>query len=176
MFSTPSTNLSQFNVEPGMVVADLGCGSGEYVFDLINRIGNSGKIYALDVQNNLVEKLSNTCKQKGLTNVSVLWDDLDDENGIGLQDNSIDRAIVSNILFQVEDILRFAQQVKRILKPNGQVLVVDWSDSFNGLGPSPQSIVSADRAKDLFTRAGFTLSRDIQAGDHHYGFVMKSNI
>ena len=175
MFSTPSINLSQFHIEPGMVVADLGCGSGEYVFDIVNRLGAHGKVYALDVQKNLVEKLDNTCKQRGITNVIALWDDLDDENGIGLQDDSIDRVVASNILFQVDDVLKFALEIKRILKSTGQVLIVDWSDSFNGMGPAPHAIFTYERAKDIFERAGFTFTKDINAGDHHYGFIMKMN-
>lgn len=174
MFSTPELCLSQFNIEPGMVVADLGCGIGAYTFELAQRVTTSGKVIAVDVQKNLVESLAATCKEKNLTHVTVLWDDMDDANGIALQDASIDRIVIANILFQLDDIQKFASEVKRILKPRGQILLVEWSDSFGGLGPTPQHVISADRTQELFDKVGLVVYKTINAGDHHYGFVLQS--
>jgi len=174
MFSTPSICLSQFNIEPGMIVADLGCGSGAYTLEIASRIGSLGKVFAVDVQKGLVDKLANECKTKNLTNISVLWDDMDDANGIALQDVSIDRIVIANTLFQIEDIQKFATEVKRILKPKGSALVVDWSESFNGLGPAPQYVVTQARAQELFEKVGLFTVKTINAGEHHYGFVVQS--
>lgn len=174
MFSTPELCLSQFNVEPGMVVADLGCGMGAYTFELAHRVASTGKVIAVDVQKNIIDTLASTCKEKSLTHVSVVWDDMDDANGIALNDTSMDRIIIANLLFQLDDIQKFATEVKRILKPNGQVLLVDWADSFGGLGPTPQHIVSPERAQELFEKVGLYIHKKIAAGDHHYGFVLQS--
>lgn len=174
MFSSPSVCVSQCNIEPGMVVADLGCGSGEYTLELVKRVGPSGKVIAVDVQKPLIERLSQICKERMITNVSIVWDDMDDANGIALADASVDRIVVANILFQLDDIQKFALEVKRILKPNGSVLIVEWSDSFGGLGPAPQQIVRPERTQELFERVGLFIKKQIQAGDHHYGFVLQS--
>lgn len=173
MFSTPSKCLSQFNIEPGSIVADLGCGIGSYTFELASRVGPSGKVFAIDVQKPLVDTLAKTCKEKNLTHVSVLWDDMDDANGIALQDQSIDRIVIANTLFQIEDMQKFATEVKRILKPRGMVLIIDWSESFGGLGPVPQSIVSMTRAQEIFEKVGLFTGKTINAGEHHYGFVVQ---
>lgn len=174
MFSTPSICLSQFNIEPGMVVADLGCGIGAYTIELATRVGSLGKVFAVDVQKTLVDTLASTCKEKKLTHVSVLWDDMDDANGIALQDSSIDRIVVANTLFQLDDIQKFATEVKRILKPKGMALIVDWAESFGGIGPAPQHIVTQSRAQEIFEKAGLFTLKSISAGDHHYGFVVQS--
>ncbi len=175
MFSTPSVNLTQFHIEPGMVVADLGCGSGAYVFELLQRVGPTGKVIALDVQKALVEKLASECKKNHITNVTALWDDLDDKNGIGLNDSSVDRAVIANTLFQIEDTQKFSTEVRRILKPGGLALIIDWSDSFKGLGPTPQHVMKRERALEIFQKAGFIHRKDVNAGDHHYGFVVQCN-
>jgi ubiquinone/menaquinone biosynthesis C-methylase UbiE len=174
MFSTPSLCLSQFNLEPGMVVADLGCGSGAYTKDISVRVGSTGKVYAVDVQKGLVDKLAQECKEENLSNVSVLWDDMDDANGIALQDSSIDRIIVANTLFLLDDIQKFATEAKRILKPKGMALIIDWSESFGGLGPAPQYVVTQSRAQELFEKVGLFTVKTINAGEHHYGFVVQS--
>ena len=175
MFSTPSVNLTQFHIEPGMVVADLGCGSGAYVFEILQRVGPTGKVIALDVQKPLVEKLANECKKRHIPNVTVLWDDLDDADGIALRDSSIDRVVIANTLFQIEDVQKFATEVRRILRPRGLALVIDWSDSFGGLGPTPQTVMKKDRALEIFQKAGLEFKKDVNAGDHHYGFVVQCN-
>lgn len=173
MFSTPSVNLSQFHIEPGMVVADLGCGSGAYTSEILQRVGPTGKVFALDVQKPLVDKLANDFKSRHVVNVTVMWDDLDDANGISLKDSSIDRAVIANTLFQIDDMQKFSTEVRRILKPGGLALIVDWSDSFGGLGPTPQAVVRRDRALEIFQKAGFEFRKDVNAGDHHYGFVVQ---
>jgi ubiquinone/menaquinone biosynthesis C-methylase UbiE len=174
MFSTPSVCLSQFNLESGMVVADLGSGSGAYTFEIASRVAPLGKVYAVEVQKGLVDKLANECKQKKLTHVSVMWDDMDDANGIALQSESVDRVVIANILFQLEDIQKFATEVKRILKPKGMALIVDWAESFGGIGPAKQHVVSQDRAREIFEKVGLFTVKTINAGEHHYGFVVQS--
>jgi hypothetical protein len=61
----------------------------------------------------------------------------------------------------------------RITKSGGLILLVDWTDSFGGLGPQPRDIVSPEEAKEMFERYGATFVRDISAGAHHYGMVFK---
>lgn len=173
MFSTPSICLSQFNIEPGMIIADLGAGTGAYTLEIASRIGASGKVFAVEIQKGLVDKLVNECKEKKLTQVSVLWDDMDDINGIGLKDESVDRIVIANTLFQLDDIQKFATEVKRILKPKGSALVIDWSESFGGIGPAPQYVISQSRAQDIFEKVGLFTVKSINAGEHHYGFVVQ---
>ncbi len=173
MFSTPSICVSQFNVEPGMVCADLGSGTGAYTFELAHRVGPTGKVFALEVQKGLVDKLANECKQKHITNVTVIWDDVDDINGIALKDSTIDRAIIANTLFQLDDIQKFATEVKRVLKQKGMALIVDWAESFGGIGPTPQQVVSQQRAQEIFEKVGLFTVKTINAGEHHYGFVVQ---
>lgn len=174
MFSTPSICLSQFNLEPGMTVADLGCGNGAYTFEILSRIGSTGKVFSVDVQKGLVEKLQNECKEKNITNATVIWDDMDDVNGIALQDSTMDRIVVANILFQLEDIQKFASEVKRILKPKGMALIVDWAESFGGIGPAQHHVITQNRAQELFEKVGLYTVKTIEAGEHHYGFIVQS--
>jgi ubiquinone/menaquinone biosynthesis C-methylase UbiE len=158
-----------------MTVADLGCGSGAYTFEILQRVGPSGKVFALDVQKQLVDKIASECKARHIINVTALWDDLDDANGIGLKDSSVDRVVIANTLFQIDDVQKFSTEVRRILKPGGLALIVEWSDSFGGLGPTPQTVMKKERALEIFQKAGFEFRKDVNAGDHHYGFVVQCN-
>ncbi len=173
MFSEPEKNIDQFHIDPGMVVADLGAGTGAYAFPLAKAVGPSGKVYAVDVQKELIAKLKSDANQKQITNIEIIWGDLDDPKGTTLRESSVDRIVVANTFFQIEDKDEFMKEVHRILRTNGLLLFIDWKGSFGGVGPKGEDIVTPDVVRTLFEDAGFTFERDVQAGDHHYGMIFK---
>ena len=173
-FLNPQNNIEQFGLSEGMVVADLGSGSGFYTVAAAEIVGGSGRVYAIDVQKDMLDHVKNLADERKLMNVEVVWADIEKVGGTKLQGFSVDAVIISNILFQVEDKKGFTEEVRRILKPNGRILVVDWTDSFSNLGPSSENIFTRDQAEELFTSNGFELDKDILAGDHHYGMIFRS--
>ena len=64
-------------------------------------------------------------------------------------------------------------ETKRILKPRGYVLVVDWQESFGGTGPKEEDIVDKESAKKLFLNSGFALYNELDAGSYHYALLFK---
>ncbi len=172
-FSDPEANIKKFKLESGSLVADFGAGSGEYSFASAKAVGRRGVVYAIDVQQELLSRIKNNANKEGLNNVEVIWGDVEKDGGSGLLKSSIDAVIISNIFFSIEDKIGFIKEVSRVLKPNGKVLVVDWKDSFGGLGPQSESIIPLSTVKDIFKEIGFSLLYEIQAGAHHYGAVFK---
>ena len=172
-FSDPEANIERFNLEPGMLVADLGAGGGGYTIPSAKAVGRRGAVYAVDVQQELLSRIKNTANREGLNNVETVWGDIETLGGSGLLEETVDAVIVSNILFLVEKKNILMQEISRILKRNGKVLVVDWKDSFGGLGPVTESIVSLQETKDLFEKHNFSFQHEIQAGAHHYGAIFK---
>ena len=172
-FSDPEENIRQFQLELGMLVADFGAGSGVYTLLSAQAVGKRGTVYAIDIQQEILSRVKNMAHAQGLENVEVVWGDVETKNGSGLGDSTVDAVIVSNILFLIEDKDGLVEEISRILKQNGKVLVVDWRDSFNGLGPSSESIVPFLEVKDLFKKHNFDVEREIQAGAHHYGAIFK---
>jgi ubiquinone/menaquinone biosynthesis C-methylase UbiE len=173
MFSDPQSNVNQLALTPGMKIADLGAGSGFYTIAAAKSVGGSGRVYAVDIQKDLLAKVKTEAARQNLTNIEVIWGDLEKVGGTKIQDAYIDALIISNILFQIEQREPFFQEIKRILKPNREVLFVDWSDSFGGLGPHPNSIIPQVQAKEMFEQHGFVFVKNIGAGDHHYGMIFQ---
>lgn len=171
MFSDPQKNIEQLGVDPGTKVADLGSGAGFYSLALAKAVGPQGRVFAVDVQQELLTKLKTEALHHYLENIEVIWGDVDEPHGSRLEDASVDRVLVTNTLFQVDHKDILAKEAFRILKPKGRALLVDWTDSFGGLGPHPSRIVKPAQGRALFEQAGFTYVRDIQAGAHHYGMV-----
>ena len=175
MFSDPITNLQQFHIGPGMSVADLGSGVGFYTMLLSEIVGPSGSVYAVEVQKELLDKLKIESENRGLKNIKFIWGDLDEIGGTKIRDHSVDRVLIANVLFQIEKPESFLTEANRILKrKTGKILLIDWTDSFGGLGPTPGSVIKPDVARTMFENANFVFEKEINAGDHHYGLIFKT--
>ena len=171
MFSDPKQNILQLGLMPGMSVADVGAGSGFYSIAAAKAVGEKGKVYAIDVQKDLLSRLKKEAGRLRIHNIEVVWGNAEKPQGIPLRENMIDAAVVANILFHTPDRETLIYETKRLLKPNGRVLFVEWVDSFGGMGPQPEYIISPDKAKSLFEQAGFVFERRMGAGAHHYGII-----
>ncbi len=170
-FTNPEQNINYLHLREGMQVADLGAGTGAYTIASAQRVDEFGKVYAVEVQKEFISKIKNMALQAGLENVEVIWGDIEELGGTKIADNMIDAVILSNVLFQVEDKDGLVAETKRILKSGGKVLVVDWQESFSGLGPQPENIVSKMEAKKIFGSAGLAFEKEFDAGDNHYGLI-----
>ncbi len=170
MFTDPLSNLTQLGIAPGMKVADLGAGSGFYSINAARLATGSGHVYSIDIQKDLLDRLKKEALDKHITNLEVIWGDVERIGGTKVRDMSVDRVVISNILFQLEHKNDMCLEVKRILKPDGKILVVDWAI---GSPIGPVTFVNKYDARSLFERSGFIFEKEIMAGDHHYGLIFR---
>jgi ubiquinone/menaquinone biosynthesis C-methylase UbiE len=173
MFTKPEQNILHLGLKEGMRVADFGAGTGFYSKAASEKVGYTGKVYAIEVQKDLVKKLESEVKHWGLTNVDCIWGDIERRNGTKISDQTMNVVIISNVLFQAEDKLGLIDEAKRILKKGGEILLIDWSDSFGGMGPSNENIVPEVKARELFEKRGFKFLEKISTTEHHYGIIFK---
>jgi len=173
MFSSPEQNILKLGLTEGMRVADFGAGTGFYSRACSPRVGPSGKIFAIEVQKELVRKLEVELRNWGVSNVECIWGDIERKGGTKLSDNSIDAVIVSNVLSLSEDRAGLIEEARRILKRGGKVLLIDWVYSFGADGPKSENLITEDKARDLFEKRGFKLDERISVGANHYGIIFK---
>ena len=172
-FVSPEDIIKSVSIDEGMHVADFGAGSGAYVLAAAKRVGHSGRVYAIDVNKELLEKVKRDAIQNSSLNVEIIWGDVEVLAGSKLAASSVDRVILSNILFQVKDKDAVVKEVARILKPNGMALVVDWSGSYGGLGPKESQVISSRETRKLFLNNSFEEVKKIGAGDYHFAIIFR---
>ncbi len=172
-FAVPELIVSHFHVRDGDLVADFGAGAGEYVPHLVKKVGPRGRVYACEIQRTLVDKIGTLIREKGYHNVDPLWCDIEADRGIKIADETLDVAILVNTLFQLEQKEKAIQEKRRTLRTGGVIYVVDWEESFGGVGPHPNCVVCKQVAINLFESCGFVLEREYPAGEYHYGLAFR---
>ena len=172
-FVVPEVVATHFHINEGDLVADFGTGSGFFLKTLATAIGEEGRIYACEIQKQLVEKVGGLARTLGIQNVHPLWCDIEEENGIKIANEELDAAILVNTLFMIEDKDTAVKEMGRTMRSGGKFFVIDWTESFAGMGPAPDQVVSAADATALFESHGFVFERDYPAGDHHYGLAFR---
>jgi len=172
-FIEPAKVIAYFELRPDTQVADFGAGTGAYALAMSRAILPNGKVYAVDVQKELLITLRNSIQSEHIENIELLWGDIETLGGSKLGDQMMDFVLISNVLFQTKAGYQLAIEAKRVLKPGGCLAVIDWTDSFGNMGPTSDMIVPATEAKKIFESAGFQFEKDFPAGDRHYGLIFK---
>lgn len=172
MFAEPVKILKTFGVHENMVVADLGAGSGFYTL-ILGEMARGGKVYAVEIQKDFLSTIRNRVKEHKLDNVECLWGDIEKRGGTHLGDSVVDRVVASNVLFQVEHKEKFLDEIHRIVKVDGKVLLIDWHDADSPLAPRGNMLISEEKARKLFEQKGFVFEKNVDAGEHHYGMIFK---
>ncbi len=170
-FSSPHETVLQLGLHEGMKVGDFGAGSGHYARAAAAVVGHSGKVYAVDVQEDILKHLKLNTHEHHQSIISTVWGDIEKQGGSHLRDQSLDAVILANTFFQIENRFGLFEEIKRVLKPGGKLLVVDWAGSYGGMGPTSEKVVPESDAEAFFINGGFHKTKSFRAGPHHYGIL-----
>lgn len=118
----PAVAIAALNLRPTDVVADIGAGTGYFSFRMSDRLPQ-GKVFAVDVQPEMIEILNSLSQEKGITNVEPILGRVDHPN---LPDNSIDLAIIVDAYHEFEYPREMMQGIVKALKPDGRVALLEY--------------------------------------------------
>ncbi len=173
-FSEPRGIVPQLGLRGGMKVGDFGAGSGHYARAAAAAVEPDGKVYAVDIQEDVLKHLKLNAHEQYRRVIDTIWGDIEKPGGTRLRDASLDAVILANTLFQIDNRAGLIAEIRRTLKPGGKLLVVDWAGSYGGIGPAPGRVVPEHEAEALFINGGFHKVKSVRAGAHHYGVIFTS--
>ncbi|UCE10543.1 MAG: methyltransferase domain-containing protein [Candidatus Thorarchaeota archaeon] len=113
----PSMIVDALVLSPGMKILELGCGPGTFTLDIARAVQPDGTVYAVDIQEGMLEQLRSRMKREQVENVIPILADAEVE--IPLSDGSMDAAFAVTVLPEIPDPVKALQQVKRLLKDGG---------------------------------------------------------
>ena len=167
----PEKIAGEFSVSEGMSVADFGSGAGYFTIILGQMVGESGKVYALDIQETALDNVRVKTKAVGLKNIEAIRTNLEVVGSSGLPDNSQDMVLLANILFQSDKKSEIILEAKRVLKSSSRLVLIDWRMGTGGFGPPDERRTDEVAMRNLVTGEGFVFERSFDAGQFHYGMI-----
>lgn len=170
-FLEPERIIKYFNLELGDHVADFGAGHGYFTIPMARIVGGDGKVFAIDIQKEVLDIIRAKAKIENLLNIEVIWGNLDILGGSKLKDKHIDFVLVSNLLFQADNKETILQEAYRILRDKGRLATIEWDDLPTLIGPPQDLRVSKNKIKELAEGVGFRSDREFVGGSHHYGLL-----
>jgi arsenite methyltransferase len=149
----PERVIEHLGISPGQSIADVGSGGGYFTFRLGEAVGDTGRVYAIDVDRDMNERLERLISERGANNVATVLADYDDPKIPEL----VDLIFTSNTYHHIEERSAYFQRAARYLKPAGRLAVLEYKRSgffqgFLGHATEDELIVSELEA------AGYTLA------------------
>jgi len=119
--SHASEVLAEVGVREGQVVLDFGCGSGTYTIPAAKLVGKDGRVYALDIDKEALDRIEERAKREELRNIVRI--DAFGEGDVPLRDEAIDLMLLIDVLQEIDDKEALFHEACRILKSDGIVSV-----------------------------------------------------
>lgn len=167
-FLNPQQILKNIPLKEDMIACDFGCGSGGWAIPLSKEL-KAGMVYAIDVLGEAISSLSGKVSSLQLFNIKTMVGDI--ERGVKIKDEYFDLVLMTNLLFQVDNKQFVLEEAKRVLKPNGMALVVDWKE--DAPVGSKEGRVSLEEVVLMGEKIGFKKEKEIPSGNFHWGLLLK---
>ena len=167
-YQKPHQVLEALGIKQGEVVADIGAGSGYFTMRLAHHVGPTGRVYAVDVSPDMIRHLNRRLREAGIRNV---WSVLSDPGDPLLPDASVDRFVIVNTWHHIEDQPRYLTLLKRMLRPGGQVVHVDFQKRDLPVGPPLGMKVAREDVVKQMEAAGFRLAAEHAILPYQYFLV-----
>ena len=159
-YQQPEKVVEALNITPGMVVADVGAGSGYFTRRFVKAVGKTGHVLAVDIEQKMLDYNKQELEKLGIANrASFILAKPDDPS---LSQNSVDLVFLCNAYHHVEHHLDYWAKIKSALKPDGRVVIIDfYHDERSGkLSFSKHHLVPRERVIENMEKVGLTLSKE----------------
>ncbi len=142
-------------LQPGLDLADIGAGSGYFSVPLAKRVAPNGKLYAVDVQQDLLDHLAERSKSEALPNLVPVLGKFDDP---ALADASVDLIFICDVVHHIENRPAYYAKLAQALRPDGRLAIVDFYKRDQPVGPSMEMKIAKSAMIAELEQAGFRLS------------------
>jgi ubiquinone/menaquinone biosynthesis C-methylase UbiE len=163
----PEVLISQMPIEKNHTLLDIGAGSGFFTIPMAESTTN--KVYAMDPDFRMLKVIEEKAKEKGITNIELIQDYLENLN---IENNSIDFAMASLILHEVNSLSNALSKIYEVLKPGGHLLCLEYEkDDLIVEGPPMSIRISSENLEKTLTSIGFKHVKKTKINDAIYTMI-----
>jgi arsenite methyltransferase len=150
----PDEVIKALNLKEGASIADIGAGSGYFAFRFARHVGASGRVYAVDIDPDMVLHMNRHISKTAIKNVITVLSDPEDPL---LMDNSIDLFFICNTWHHISNRPHYLALMKKMLKQGGRIAIVDYKKEKLPVGPPPEMKMAREEVLKEMQAAGFKL-------------------
>jgi ubiquinone/menaquinone biosynthesis C-methylase UbiE len=143
---SPTLMRQELQVKPGMTICDMGCGNGFHTLPLAKEVGEAGKIYAVDVQPEMIEMLKQNLDVKGVKNV--------------VPADTCDLILLVDVYHEFSHPVEMLAAMRKALKPDGQLVLVEFRAEDKMVPIKPEHKMSKAQIHKEMNANGFVMKRE----------------
>lgn len=168
-YQKPQEVVTALELKPGEVIADIGSGSGYFTLRLAAHVGETGRVYGVDVEPEMVRHLNRRVRDAGLRNVHALLADPDDP----LLPEAVDRFLIVDTWHHIENQPRYLALMRKALRPSGQVVMIDFQKKELPLGPPLAMKIAREDLIRQMEASGFRVAKEHTFLPYQYFLVFE---
>ena len=166
----PDAALDALGIKPGMVVADVGAGTGYMTLRLAKLVGPSGKVYAEDVQQEMLRRLRQSAAEAGLANIEgVLGAEADPKLPAG----KLDLILLVDVYHEFSQPQAMARKMREALKPDGRLVLLEYRKEDPNIPIRPEHKMSVAEVKMELEPEGFRMDQVIETLPRQHILILK---
>ena len=155
----PEGALDAIGIRPGMIVADVGAGTGYMSLRMARRVGPSGKVYANDLQPEMLRRLRENAAKAGINNVETVLGAEDDPK---LPAGRIDLVLLVDVYHEFSQPQKMIDRIRDALAPGGRLVLLEYRKEDPNVPILPEHKMSVAQVKAEIEPEGFVLSQVIE--------------
>lgn len=166
--------FQRFNLVPGQILIDMGCGAGEYSLRSAAEVGEHGRVYAIDICQDLLDGLLEEARLIGLNNIRTCCGDIC--NRIELPDEFADLCILVTVLHGQKATpkgRRVFSEAHRLLKTSGRLAVIECKKQEMPFGPPLSMRIHPDELSAIVLTHGFEANDYVDLGYNYMVLFQK---
>jgi len=164
----PTLLWKRVGLRRGQVVVDVGAGSGFFSFPAASRVGEEGRVYAVDISSELVQFVREKADRARVKNIEPVLSTLE---RIPLEDAVADITLLANVLHGIPPAT--VTEAVRVLRPGGKLVNVDWKKEPTPEGPDVRHRLSPAEAATTLSAYGLTRLDSFDLGPYHYVLIFE---
>lgn len=157
--------LNLIGIQPGMKIADVGCGTGYFALPMAKIVGEEGRIFAIDISEEMLQETKRRADEEGYNNIELVSSG---ENNFKLKDKSVDMVFTSTVFHEVSHPEDFLTECKRIMKDEGSIIILDWNKIASEVGPPVDKRISVEDLEGFGKKVGLKTQSVAYLGRNFY--------
>ncbi len=167
---SPDRILNDLKIEPGFHIGDIGSGGGYYTIRFAELVGDSGNVYAVDIEQRNLDFIKIKLHEKNLEQRVLLV--RADERGSNLPEDTIDLLFLRNSFHHLENRVAYFNDLKRSLKDKGKVVIIDHKKE-SPSGPGIGHGTGEGEIEAVMEKAGFAIEASFDYLSGQWFFIYK---